>query len=54
MKTALPTVIHTGEWTGGHIQGIAIDKDRKFIYCSFTTELIKLDLAGNVIGSVKG
>ncbi len=54
MKQLLPSVIHTGEWHGGHIQGIAIDKKREFIYCSFTTELVKLDMKGNVIGSVRG
>ncbi len=50
----LPSVIQTGAWRGGHIQGIAIDRERKYIYCSFTTELIKLDINGNLIGSVKG
>jgi len=50
----LPSVISTGLWSGGHIQGIAIDRERKYLYCSFTTELVKLDLQGNVIGSVKG
>ena len=50
----LPEVIRTGVYRGGHIQGIAIDKDRKYIYCSFTTELVKLDMNGNEIGSVKG
>ncbi|MBR7161586.1 MAG: hypothetical protein IKD07_04145 [Clostridia bacterium] len=50
----LPNVISTGTWQGGHIQGIAIDRERKYIYCSFTTELIKLDLNGKLIGSVKG
>ena len=50
----LPTIIKTGAWRGGHIQGIAIDRERKYIYCSFTTEFIKLDLEGNLIGSVKG
>ena len=39
---------------GGHLQGIAIDKDREFIYCSFTTCLIKADLKGNIVGSVDG
>ena len=38
----------------GHIQGIAIDKKREYIYYSFTTCLIKTDLYGNIIGSVKG
>ncbi len=37
-----------------HIQGIAVDKKREYIYCSFTTCLIKADLQGNVVGSVKG
>ncbi len=50
----LPLTIQTGIWHGGHIQGIALDKKREYIYCSFTTELVKLDLMGNVIGSVKG
>lgn len=50
----LPIDIYTGKWSGGHIQGIAIDKEHNYIYCSFTTEFVKLDLAGNVIGSVKG
>ena len=38
----------------GHIQGIAIDKERKYAYQSFTTTLIKTDLNGNIIGSVTG
>lgn len=39
---------------GGHCQGIAIDKERKYMYFSFTTELVKTDMEGNVIGSCKG
>ncbi|MBR4889311.1 MAG: hypothetical protein IKU17_09215, partial [Clostridia bacterium] len=41
-------------WNAGHVQGIAVDKERKFMYYSFTTCLVKSDLDGNVIGSVKG
>lgn len=37
-----------------HCQGIAIDKKREYMYFSFTTCLIKTDLQGNIIGSVKG
>ena len=37
-----------------HIQGIAMDSDRKYMYYSFTTSLVKTDMDGNVIGSVKG
>ena len=39
---------------GSHLQGIAIDKKREFIYCSFTTCLIKADLNGNIVASVDG
>lgn len=39
---------------GGHVQGIAVDRKNGHIYFSFTTELIKCDLAGNLLGSVKG
>ncbi len=54
MNHPLPLSIYTGIFHGGHIQGIAIDKERNYIYCSFTTELVKLDMQGNFIGSVKG
>lgn len=37
-----------------HIQGIAIDKNREYMYLSFTTCLVKTDLTGNIIGSVNG
>lgn len=40
--------------TTGHIQGIATDADRKYMYYSFTTCLIKTDMEGNIIGSVRG
>lgn len=54
MEYTLSKEIYTGKWHGGHIQGIAVDKDRRYMYCSFTTEFVKLDMQGNVIGSVKG
>lgn len=50
----LPLKINTGSWKGGHIQGIAVDRKREYIYCSFTTEFVKLDMEGNLIGSVRG
>ena len=37
-----------------HCQGIAVDKEKGYIYYSFTTKLIKSDLAGNIVGSVDG
>lgn len=46
--------IYVDTYNSGHIQGIAIDNERKYMYCSFTTELIKFDMQGNKIASVKG
>lgn len=40
--------------SGSHVQGIAIDAERKYMYFSFTTCLIKADMEGNIIGSVSG
>ena len=51
---ALPKVINSGKFTGGHVQGIALDDEHKYIYYSFTTILVKADLEGNVIGTVTG
>lgn len=48
----LPITIKTPVREGGHIQGIAYDPVGGHIYCSFTTELLKLDLEGNLVGSV--
>lgn len=50
----LPHSIRTQYHRGGHIQGIALDRERGWLYCSFTTELVKYDLAGNLLGSVGG
>lgn len=49
----LPDQIFSGHWNGGHVQGIAIDPLRGYVYFSFTTMLIKTDLNGKLIGSVK-
>ena len=46
--------IHIGDYWTGHIQGIAVDKRKEYIYCSFTTCLVKSDMNGNVVGSVNG
>jgi hypothetical protein len=51
---SLPLTIDGGEWPAGHVQGIAIDRDRGFVYYSFTTMLVKTDLRGTVLGSVVG
>ncbi len=51
---SLTKKIHIEGIKAGHIQGIAIDSNRKYMYCSFTTCLLKLDMDGNIVGSVKG
>ena len=51
-STAFPHRIHSGYWPEGHVQGIAIDEVGGYIYYSFTTILLKTDLAGNPVGSV--
>ena len=50
----LPKNVFSGYFKGGHCQGIAVDTKREYIYYSFTTELVKTDLQGNLIGSVTG
>ena len=47
-------VIYTGTHGQGHIQGIAVDQKKGYVYYSFTTMLIKARLDGTVVGSVKG
>lgn len=50
----LPRTITTGPQGPFHVQGIAVDTKRGYIYFSFTTKLLKFDLNGNLIGSVDG
>ena len=50
----LPRIIDAGWWDTGHVQGIALDPVRRHFYFSFTTALVKTDLAGNLIGYVEG
>ncbi|MBQ8599268.1 MAG: hypothetical protein IJ411_04045 [Oscillospiraceae bacterium] len=51
---SLPKTIRISGIPNGHVQGIATDRDRKYMYYSFTTCLIKTDMEGRLIGSVKG
>src|SRR5699024_11549728 len=46
--------LQSGPWPTSHVQGIAVDEENGFVYYSFTTLLVKTDLAGNVIGTVGG
>ena len=47
-----PTRIDGGAYPEGHVQGIAVDQKKGFVYYSFTTSLVKTDLLGNIIGTV--
>lgn len=46
--------IFTGTHGNCHIQGIAVDQKKGYIYYSFTTMLIKSTLKGEIVGSVNG
>lgn len=50
----LPETIMSGPFKTGHIQGFAIDTERQYVYYSYTTMLVKADMQGRVIGTVKG
>ncbi|SEG67366.1 hypothetical protein SAMN05444920_103866 [Nonomuraea solani] len=50
----LPAEIYGGAWTAGHVQGMAIDQRKGYMYFSFTNLLVKTDLKGNMVGSVTG
>lgn len=50
----LPLSIKSGPWAFGHCQGIAADMERRVMYFSFTTALLKVDFSGKLIGSVTG
>lgn len=49
----LPYSIFSGNWKEGHVQGIAVDTRRGYVYYSFTTILLKTDLEGTPLASVK-
>jgi len=54
MERSLPKNIFSGYWKTPHCQGIAVDTKKQYVYYSFTTMLVKTDMQGNVIGTVKG
>lgn len=51
---SLPDSIVSGPFQTGHIQGFAIDSRHQYVYYSYTTMLVKSDMQGRVIGTVKG
>jgi len=46
--------LYTGTWGKFHIQGIAVDMKKGYIYYSFTTQLVKATLDGKIVGSLQG
>jgi len=50
----LPDSIYSGKHGKFHVQGVAVDQAKGFVYFSFTDKLIKMDLKGNLVGSVTG
>lgn len=46
--------VFTGKHGKNHIQGMVVDEEHGAIYYSFTTMLVKTDLEGKLLGSVKG
>ncbi len=50
----LPDSISSGAQGNFHVQGIAVDHQNGYLYFSFTDKLVKMDLRGNLIGSVTG
>lgn len=50
----LPDSIYSGKQGEMHVQGVAVDETKGFVYFSFTDRLIKADLSGKLIGSVTG
>ena len=53
-QKSFPATLDTGAYPSGHIQGIAVDRVKGFVYCSYTQLLVKLDLQGNLIGTCEG
>ncbi len=54
LAEGFPLTIPSGPFKAGHIQGMAIDKDKRIVYCSYTTMLVKMDFEGNVLATVTG
>ncbi|MEU0391760.1 hypothetical protein ABZ208_03030 [Streptomyces sp. NPDC006208] len=53
-RAQLPVTVSGGAWKSGHLQGMALDRRKGFVYYSFTNMLVKTDLRGKPVGSVRG
>ena len=54
LRELLPDSIFSGLQGKHHVQGVAVDVAKGYVYFSFTTRLVKTDLDGNLIGSIDG
>ena len=50
----LPRAIELPQLKAGHIQGLAVDVEKKCLYVSFTTAFVKVSFSGEVLGTVTG
>ena len=51
---ALPIRMEAGPWSAGHVQGIAVDRQRGHVYYSFTRLLAKYDFDGRLLATLGG
>ncbi|MEK7952360.1 hypothetical protein [Luteolibacter soli] len=49
-----PLSVDGGAWKTSHVQGVAVDRQRGYVYFSFTTLLVKTNLKGEVLGTLGG
>lgn len=49
-----PLSLASGSWDVSHCQGIAVDRQKGYIYYSYTHTFVKCDFKGNVIGTITG
>lgn len=49
----MPLSLASGSWDAKHCQGIAVDREKRYIYYSYTTAFVKCDFEGNVVGTIK-
>jgi len=50
----LPIRMEAGPWNAGHVQGIAVDRQRGHVYYSFTRLLAKYDFDGRLLATLDG
>ncbi|MFC0205750.1 hypothetical protein [Novosphingobium soli] len=54
IPASLPRSQHAGPFASGHVQGIAVDRKRGYIYYAFTNLLAKYDFHGRLVGTLVG